>query len=104
MDRVEEKFKELDKEYDKHAKSIIKLLNDSLKGGEFFIFEKFKDVGSGKVISRERRALSKSVLAEWRYEIGFEKTSIEDLKTQSDRLLDILEEEIPMVNFSTENN
>ncbi len=55
--KIEDKIKELNKEYNKYSQAIVKLLNDSLKDGEVFVFRKLKDGGYGVVLSEERNKL-----------------------------------------------
>lgn len=76
MSETKNKIEELNKEYVKYSQSVVKLLSDSLKEGEYFLFTKSKGGGYGIVISREREEL-----------LG--KLSHE---TKSSKLLDILED------------
>lgn len=55
---MENKIEELNKEFEKYSKSIVKLLELSLKEGEVFIFKKLSDGGYGLILSREREGLS----------------------------------------------
>jgi hypothetical protein len=54
---VSNKIEELNKEYNKHSQTIFKLLNDSLKEGETFLFRKLKDDSFGLILSEERNKL-----------------------------------------------
>ena len=51
------RIEELNKEYIKYNQAIVKLLNDSLNEGEYFIFKKNKDNSYGFIVSAERESL-----------------------------------------------
>ena len=55
---MENKTEDLNKEFEKYSKSIVKLLELSLKEGEVFVFKKLHEGGYGLVLSRERESLS----------------------------------------------
>ena len=51
------RIEELNKEYIKYNQAVVKLLNDSLTEGEYFIFKKDKNNSYGFIVSAERESL-----------------------------------------------
>jgi hypothetical protein len=55
-----DKIKNLNEEYNKYSHAVVKLLNDSLKEGEIFLFKKLGDGSFGLILSEERNNLIKT--------------------------------------------